>query len=133
MAEMANITVKAADGTTDVLYTAMNSAAGDGVKAMWRALAVGYIPAVQPYLMVWSRANANGTARRVDLEYRYQQQYTTTTTGLIAMANQTVVTQSYLVPNGMPTNVLSESAAQYANLLKSPLIQDCLKYGFGPQ
>ena len=132
MATMANITVKAADGTTDVVYTAMNSASGDGVRALWRAL-WGSTPAVQPMLAVSSRTNSGGTARRVDLEYRYQQAYTNTTTGLVAMANQTVVTQSYLIPNGMPVAVSTESAAQYANLLKSPLIQDVIKYGFAPQ
>lgn len=133
MPTMANITVKAADGSSDILYTAMNPASGDGVKALWRALAVSTQPAAQPWLVLWSRNNGPGSARRVDYEYRYPQSYTTTTTGLISLANQFIWKGSIIVPQGAPTAFADENAAQCANLLASPLVKAAISSGFAPQ
>lgn len=40
MPQMANITVKKADGTTDVVYTALTPAGGDNSPARWSANAL---------------------------------------------------------------------------------------------
>lgn len=133
MPTMANITVKANDGITDVVYTAMNPASGDGVKALWRSTPAGAsTPASQPWLAVWSRNNGSGTARRVDYEYYYPHFSTNTTTGLVTVANRLVMTGSFLVPNGAPSWTGLEASAQSTNLLSSPLLKSCLAIGFAP-
>lgn len=132
MPSAASITVKAWDGTTDVVYYLQNPSSGDGVKALWRASAVSAVSVGQPWLTMSSRYNAPRTARRLDFEYRYPQPYTTTTTGLISVANQCIWTASALVPDGCPTAILQEDAAQFANLLASPLVKNCVVSGFAP-
>lgn len=41
MPTLANITIKKADGTTDVVYTAIAGAAGDNTPAMFRNETIG--------------------------------------------------------------------------------------------
>lgn len=132
MSAQSNITVKLVDGVTDIVYVAMNPSSGDGVKALWRANAYGGTPASNPWLTVSSRPNGSGSARRVDLEFRYPQSYTNTTTGLISVKNEVIFTGSYLIPLGAPDYLAHEPAVQLGRILANAQIVESLRYGWAP-
>lgn len=132
MPSMANITVKKADGTTDITFSALQPSSGDGVSATWRSETAGSQPNVKPTLAVSSRWNGPRTARRVDFSFMYPQKYTDSTTSLDAVANRLILSGNFLLPAAVPDSEISEAVAQGTNLLVSTLLRDVLKAGYAP-
>lgn len=132
MPSMANITVKAANGTTDVVYTAMAPSSGDGVAAVWRNEAAGSAAAFKPSFSLVSKYNGNKTARRMNATYYMPQTATDTTTSLTSVVNSVPITFSVALPLEVPQTVIDEAVHQLTNLLASTLVRDALKAGFAP-
>lgn len=132
MPSMANITVKAANGTTDVVYTAMAPSSGDGVAAIWRNEAAGTATAFKPTFSLVSKSNGNKTARRVNATYYMPQTATDSTTGLTRVVNSIPITFSAALPVEVPQTNIDEAVHQLTNLLSSTLVRDALKAGFAP-
>lgn len=132
MPSMANIVVKKYDGTTDVTYTALSASAGDNVAAQWRSESAGSQSNAKPTLTVTSKHNGNRSARRIDIQYRYPQMATDSTTGLSTVVNQIPITVSVAVPLGAPDTVVQEAIAQGTNLLVSALVRSSIISGFAP-
>lgn len=132
MPTMANITVKKADGTTDVIYTAVAGSSGDKTPAIWRNQTVGTTPAEYPMLTLTSRANGAGTARRVDFSYTWP------VTSQDAGGNKVVdgranFTGSFLVPQNQANSVIQEQVYQGCNLIASALVKSSVADGFAPR
>lgn len=132
MPTMANITVKKADGTTDVIYTAVAGSSGDKTPAIWRNQTVGTTPSEYPTLTLTSRSNGPGTARRVDFSYTWP------TTSQDAGGNKVVdgranFSGSYLVPQNQTQGVIQEQVYQACNLIASALVKSCIAEGFAPR
>lgn len=132
MPTMANITVKKADGTTDVIYTAVAGSSGDKTPAIWRNQTVGTTPSEYPTLTLSSRSNGPGTARRVDFSYTWP------TTSQDAGGNKVVdgranFSGSYLVPQNQTQGVIQEQVYQACNLIASALVKSCIAEGFAPR
>ncbi len=132
MPSMANITVKKADGTTDVVYTQLTPSAGDKVPAQWRVESIGTVAGNRPTYSVTSRYTADKKARIVEGKLTYPETFTDSTTGIISVRNREVYSHSSIVHLDVADSVVAELAAQGANLQKSVLIQDVLKSGFAP-
>lgn len=132
MATMADITVKKADGTTNIVWTALTPSAGDSVPAQWRSETVSTQVNGKPTASLMSRYNKERSVRRVETQLRYPQSYTDSTTGLIAIVNTVPVTISAAIPTGVPDTVVAEAVAQAANLFASTLFQTSFKSGFAP-
>lgn len=132
MPSMANIVVKKADGTTDVTYTALQPASGDGVAAVWRNEAAGTSSAVKPTVSMSSRWNGPKTARRIDVSFVYPHTYTDANTGLALVKDKVPVTLSAVVPAAVPDTVVAEAVAQAMNLFDSTLFVDSVKTGYAP-
>lgn len=133
MPSMADITVKKADGTTDIVYVAQSPSAGDNQPAVWRATSAGSAPAFQPELRLWTKSNGPKTARRVYTSYTYPQVATDSTTSLVSVVNTAIANgDSCLIPNSMPSATAAEFSAQYGNLLASVLVKACRSSGFAP-
>lgn len=130
MADMANIVVKAANGTTDVTMVKVQPAGGDGQPAMWREDAASGAPGQKPALSVTSRWNGPKTARRVEASFKGHQTYTDTTTGLLQVANTLPISLSAVVPQGMPTAVADEIIARAVNSFASALFKQMLREGY---
>jgi len=73
MPQIANITVKAANGTTDVVYTAMTPSSGDTTPAFWRAEGSGASASLRATFQLSSKWNGPKTARRVTGAFQYPQ------------------------------------------------------------
>lgn len=132
MPSMANITVKKADGTTDIIYVAQSPASGDATPARWRVDSIGTVPGNRPTFTVSSKSTANGSARIVSSKLIYPETYTDSTTGLVLVRNSASISDTCIIPQNMTDATIAEIVAQHANLLKATLMQDTQKSGFAP-
>lgn len=129
MPQMANITVKKYDGTTDIVYNAANAAGADGTVALWRAPPLNSTVASQPTFESWCRWNGPKTARRVEFRGIMPQALTDTNTGLVVVRNQAVMQGSFLIPTQMEQTTLAEFAAQMTNLLANTTVREAIRLG----
>lgn len=132
MPAMANITVKASNGTTDVVYSALNPSSGDKVSALWRAEAAGVSSNLRPTLDMQSQWNGPRTARRITATYMYPYVFTNASTFEKSVRARIPITYSATVPVEIPDTEIAEAVAQFNNLLVSALAKDCIKLGFAP-
>lgn len=132
MPNMASITIKKADGTTDVTYVNQSPASGDATPARWRVEAIGSVPGNRPTFTVFSKSTANGAARVVTGKLVFPETYTDSTTGLVAIRNTASASFTAIIPQNLTDITIAETAAQFANLFRATLIQDSIKSGFAP-
>lgn len=130
MPSLANITVKKNDGTTDIIYVGQSPSSGDGVPAVWKATAVGTAPAHQPELRLASREGSKGQKRNLRSTYQYPQIATNSTTGLTSVIDRASADTNWTFSKGMSQADINEFVTQYANLLVSALVKECVKTGF---
>lgn len=131
MASIANITIKKADGTTDVVYTALTPSAGDKIPARWRANAVSPIPAFRPTFELLARPSGNAAnARRVEVALMYP------VVQSVGGVDQVVFTVPFrgdaTLPQGLPQDQVKEAIYQFGNLLVNALIRQCLEEAQAP-
>lgn len=131
MPQIANITIKKNDGTTDVLYTAVVPSAGDKSPAVWRNLTVGTAAGHRPEARLTSRANGTGTARRMDGAFTYPT-LVTDTSGKTQVADRFILNLSGVIPLGMPDTDLNEAVSQALNFFAAQLSKDSFKSGYAP-
>jgi hypothetical protein len=129
---MAAITVKKADGTTDIVYSNMTPSGGDKVPAVWRSESVGASANLRPTLQLVSEWNGPRTARRITASYQYPYTVTDSTTSTTTVKARIPFTIQGTVPAEVPDDIVAEACAQVANLFDSTLIQDSFKSGFAP-
>lgn len=131
MPQMANITVKKADNTTDVVYTQATPSAGDKSPAVWKNATVGTILAARPTFTLNSQDNGTGKARRFRSTYLWPKTRVDTA-GNVSVAGGASAESSHLVPQDMTPAEIAEYVSQYANLLASALIKASLNDGYAP-
>lgn len=132
MPSMANLTVKKADGTTDVVYVAQVASAGDNSPASWRVDAIGSVRGNRPILTISSKPTANRAARVVSGKLVYPETYTDSTTGIVEIRSSVSCSFTVIVPQLLTDTTITEACAQFGNLLDSALIQSCFTSGFAP-
>jgi len=131
MPNMANITVKKNDGTTDVVYTALAPSAGDKTPAYWRNNTVGTAEAHKPEMRMSSKPNGDNSSRQVVTNFSYPS-IVVGTDGKTSIIARTNFTLSVSLPQGMPTTDVNEAVSQFLNLCASTLVKDSYKAGFSP-
>lgn len=131
MPQMANITVKKADGTTDVVYTQKTPAAGDKSPAVWKNDTVGTVLAARPVFTLISADNGTRKARRLRTSFIWPKTITDGNGNVIVQGGASSES-SHLVPQDMSAADIAEFAAQYANLLASALIKASVNEGYAP-
>lgn len=117
MPAFANITVKKADGTTDIVYTGMVRSSGTS-PAVWQA--PGSINIARPELRVTGRDSKQGV-RELRVSYVYPEAALNTTTGVYSIINRAAFAGSFLLPRSMADTATSEAAHQFGNLMGSLL------------
>lgn len=132
MPTMANITVKKNDGTTDIVWTAVQPSSGDGVAAIWRQEVASMHTAGKPTFALAAKNNGNRSARRVTAEFRHPQVFTNSTTGIVAVENILPLSVSISIPVTYPQTLIDEAVSQTFNLLVSTLVKDSVKSGYAP-
>ena len=129
MPQMANITVKAANGTTDVVYTAKVPSAGDKSPAIWKNDNVGNVLAAKPTLSVQSSSNGNRTSRRIKAKYTWPKQRVDAA-GNTLVQGGAILEVSALVPQDMTAAEIDEFVAQGLNLGASALFKSMVRDGY---
>lgn len=134
MPTMANITVKKNDGTTDVIYTAVQPAGGPAVPAVWKNQTVGTSSGQQPEFRCSSKEARSGgfNFSEVRLSYKYPRSVSNSTTGEITLSEGFSGTASFRLNQQMLVAEVNEGAAQLANLIASALIKSVLQSGRAP-
>lgn len=132
MAQLANITVKKNDGTTDIVYTGLVPASGDGNPAVWKSQTVGSAQAHQPEFRMTSRDASNGSKRHVRSTFVYPQIATDTTTGVTTVIDRAMFSGDWTLPKSMASADVNEFASQLANLIASTLLKTAVKEGYAP-
>lgn len=130
MPTMANITIKKNDGTTDVTFTAVTPSSGDNTAAAWKSQSIGNAPNHQPELRLTAREAAKGEKRALRSTFQYPQIATNSTTGLTSVVDKASASTDWNFPKGMSQTDINEFVSQYANLLVSTLVKDCVKSGY---
>lgn len=132
MPTMANMTVKKADGTTDITYTAMAPSGGDRSTALWRATTSATFAAGQNSLTCSAKDAAQGKQRVVNWKLVVPYNITNTTTNQSTVADQVIISVAVTVPKGVPDSIAQEAAAQFGNLMDHALAVACNTLGFSP-
>lgn len=130
MPAIANIVVKKNDGTTDITYTAATPSSGDGTPAVWKSQSVGNAPAHQPEFRLSGREASKGEKRALRSTMVYPQIATNSTTSLTTVVDRASASTDWTFPKGMSQADINEFVSQYANLLVSTLVKDCVKSGY---
>lgn len=131
MPNMANITVKKADGTTDVVYTALTPSAGDKTPARWQNNASHAKAALRATVEMTSRFNPAKTARHVTLLVKYPE--VASVGGVDTVTGTGHMTIDGVIPLQVSDTAIAELVAQAANVFKAALVQDSFKIGYAPQ
>lgn len=125
MPQMANITVKKADGTTDVVYTALAPSSGDKTSAVWSPTLVGASNSHRPELRVSSQSNAANTVRFVDGIIRWP--VVQTLSGVVTVTDRNSISIKASIAENTPDSDVSELVEQTTNLFRSLLFREILK------
>lgn len=129
MPKMANIVIKKADGTTDVTYTGVTGAAGDGTPAVWRNTSHSPNVASRPSLRVAAQSNGPKTARRVSIDYEWP--IMRKDAGGNEVPNgKALFKGTYTIPESQDAAVIDEQAAQLSNLIGSALMKQMFSSGY---
>lgn len=130
MPSMANITVKANDGTTNVVYTALNPSAGDGVPARWRNEDLLKPPGYRPWVELLTTNNGTKTARRMELKGAYP--YAPDVAGVPSLLATAPFAFSITLPQMIPQGVINEAVAQQLRVIADVLVIQSGQTGSAP-
>lgn len=130
MPSMANITVKASNGTTDVVYVAQTPSGGDSSLARWGVEAASAVPAFRPVFTSVASYNGNRSARRHKMSLLYP--VTATENGILVLKGNVIFDVQATVPQNLDNTIAKEGYYQGGNLLVSTLIRGQLDSGFAP-
>lgn len=132
MPSMASITVKKADGATDVTYVAAMPSAGDKSPARWTQNAYSTVSGFRPVFEVQSQFNGPGTMRQARLKFSYPITYTDANTGLDKLLKSVDFDGVVYLPVELGTDEWDEAFSQLGNLLVSSLVRDSVESGYAP-
>lgn len=132
MPSMGNITVKKADGTTDIVWTAAAPSAGDSVPAVWRSNTVSNVMGHRPKASLLVRDNAAKTGRVFQGAVMYPHTFTDSGSGKITLLATTPIRFEGTLPAGVPLAELKEAIYQAGNLFVSALMRAALEEQYAP-
>lgn len=132
MPAIADISVKKADGTTSITYSAVAGSGGDASPAVFRSNTASGTVGQKPTIKVTSRDSGDKATRRVDISAVFPEVYTDTTTGLSQVSSKVTMNASFAVPQNLSSTTMGEAAAQLTNVLASALIQSSISSGYAP-
>jgi len=129
------ITVKKADGTTDIVYDALSSSGGDGSPAVYRqdtGAPAGLPVGLRPVLKLTTTSNGPKTARQMRINYASPYAVQDSTTTLYSAKDRVVVDAIITVPQGMPSAAINEAVYQFCNLVASNQVKQAASSGYAP-
>ncbi len=133
MPQMANITVKDSDGTTDKVFTALSPAGQDGSPAVWRLENASVPPGQRARFEISSKWNGPKDARKITTFLNVPILLATAVAGTYAAVGNVQFRDGQMIyPQTASDALVASAAAFYANLLKSTLVQSVFTTGYAP-
>lgn len=135
MPAMASITVKKADGTTDIIYDQISGSPGDTGVALWRqdTGANAALPQGQrASFTMGTKFNGPRTARRATMVYWRPYSVLNTSSNLYQAKDRGVLEIVATMPQEIPVGELAEFAHQGLNLAAALLIRQAIAAGYAP-
>ena len=132
MASIADITVKKADGSTNVVYVAAVPSAGDKSPAVWTQNAFSGIQGFRPRFELTTSNNGANTIRQARVKFFYPSLYTDASTNLQKLNASIGFDGTAFLPKGLTTTEWLEAWAQLGNLLVSTLVRSSVQDGYAP-
>lgn len=132
MPQMADVTVKKANGTSDSVYVAVTPSAGDKTPAVWRCVADSTIPAHRTEFRMVSGFNDKRTARRVSTSGSapYVSNDASGRPQIVGRVNFSG--SDIYVDQNVPDAFVADKTAEYVNFCASPLAKACYASGYAP-
>lgn len=127
MAQITDLIIKKADGTTFITWTGDTGAAGDKIPARFSSKSVNAIPAFQPKLAVATEGNGDGSTRRVKMNLVYPYTVTDSNTTQTKEVSRSTFKGEWSVSQDMPQSSVDEFACQIANLISTALLVGAVK------
>lgn len=127
MPQMANVTVKKADGTTDVTYNALVASSGDRNPAVFRVEAASAFPARRPRATLAAQDNGPKTARQV----RFATSYPVYDSNGVLLGNVPGQTM-FTIPMNLSDSDVANAVHQHTNLAVTAVIRGSFVSGFAP-
>lgn len=124
-----DITVKKADGTTDVVYTGVTGSAGDKSPAVYKNRTVGTTPAQNPTFTLVSASNGPGTSRRLKFSGQWPV-VKQDAGGNVVVSGRSSVEGSFLLPQNIAQAEIDEVVHQFTGLLASVEVRAQLMSGY---
>lgn len=131
MTTATDITIKKADGTTNIVYTLLAASGGDKSPAVWRSSTAPGTAGQQPFCQVQSRSNGDGNVRRVDVLYVYPSVATDASSNT-TVRSKAVFQGSFALPLDATGPDMNEMGAQLGNLFASAMFTSAFKSGYAP-
>lgn len=132
MTAAADITIKKADGTTDIVWTLIAASGGDKSPAVWRSNTATGTPGQKPEIRVSASGNSGFTGRKISVELTFPQVYTDTNTSLTQVRTRANVKVEAFVPSDMDATTAGEYGAQFGHLMAHTLLVGSFSSGFAP-
>jgi len=133
MANIADITIKKSDLTTDIIYAGLVGSGGDGTWATWRQDAgqpASFPTGFRPKFELMTKYNGPKTARQVQYKYSYPVAYLDSTTGVYKSSDKVYGEGFLTLPLSASPNVCWEAAFEMAHMVASAAVKTVFGNGF---
>lgn len=131
MLNMADLTVKKEDGTTNVAYVAQAPSAGDKTPAVWRVTAENPVAAYRTEYRLMAAWNGAKTGRKIEEHFSAPYPVVDTNGRVIAVKRYNRVV-THFVDQEIPDSYLRDKIAEGANLSASTLVKASVLAGYSP-
>lgn len=135
MPAMASLTVKKADGTTDIVFDALSASGGDNSPAVWRqdtGATAGLPVGLRALFRLWTLWNGPKTARQAKFNFVAPYAVQDSTTTLYSAKDRVVFDGIVTIPQGIPASDINEAIYQGCNLLAATLVKQAMSAGYAP-
>lgn len=134
MPTASSITIKKADGTTDIVYDLVTASGGDNSPVVYRqdtGAPAGLPVGLRPTFRLMSKWNGAKSARVLNHEFEYPYAVQNTTTTRYESTDKVVFKNGSLTaPQNIPSNIITEATAQYCNLIGSTAVKAQFAAGY---
>lgn len=132
MPNMADITVKKADGTTNITYVKKSPSAGDRVPATWTADSESTIHEQRPSFEMTTRSNGvpKKPARKVQTVFKMP--IVETINGVPTILAFVPIRTDSTLPTNVDSTKVKEAIHQNGNLLVAALVRAAMEEGYAP-
>lgn len=128
--QMADITIKKADGTTNVVYSTLTASAGDRSPAVWRSNSSATLRGNRTTAQMETRWNGPGTARRATVSFSAP--VVRTIDAVETVVARVPIDLNVVLPEGLTDTEVIEAVEQGLNFCSAPLIRQSIAQGYAP-